>query len=348
MNTSQDRRLPHQHTSVLYFTTAPDPFGWLTTMSMHPITYDGITFHSAEALFQWMRFQGHADIRSDIARMKTPKSARKKAFESAPRLNRRGDWDAHAGDIALMRTCLELKLDQHPDLAEALRTTGDRILVCSSMRTKNGASRFWGAEFDESRQQWIGANVIGQIWMELRSELGAGGTRRSEPYPAHDHDSVLYFTGVREPYGWLGNMYAHPIRHDGKLFRTSEALFQWLRFEGHPKVQQEIFVQMGPMGSKMKARVNQHLLNRAGNWDEDESDKDLMRLCLRLKVEQHPDVRKGLLATGDQSLVENCSNRDRESSRFWGAVYNAATNQWEGENVLGVLWMELRSELRNT
>jgi len=343
----------HDHSKVLYFTTANDPYGWLATTSEYPIKHRDSSFNSVESLFQWLRFEGYPDLQTKIIRMKKPKGARKIALESLDVLTRRGNADAYESDIRLMKTALKLLLDQHPDIKLKLIATGEKVLLKSSMRTKDGAKRFWGAEFDESSNYWVGANVLGRLWMGLRDELREDDqssyssitTARPTSDLMHDHDSILYFTGVKEPYGWLGNMYPNPITYKGKTFRTPEALFQWMRFDDFPEVQEEIIAQRGPMGAKMKARVNRHRLNRTGNWDEHEQDKDWMRTCLRLKVEQHPEIYKQLIATGDKILVENCSNRDKESSRFWGAVYNSSSNCWEGQNVLGDLWMELRDEL---
>ena len=43
--------------------------------------------------------------------------------------------------------------------------------------------------------------------------------------------------------------------------------------------------------------------------------------------------------------MEDCSNRRRGSGMFWGMA--VVDGQWEGENWLGKLWMELRAELRS-
>jgi ribA/ribD-fused uncharacterized protein len=352
--TNQKNITLHEHTNVLYFTNASDPYGWLDASFEYSIQYRNNTFNSVESLFQWLRFVDHQDIQSKILRMKRPRDARKTGLQNLNLLKRRAHADAHEPDIALMQKALKLLIEQHPYLKQKLSSTGDKVLLKSSMRTKDGAKRFWGAEFDEQSKFWVGANVMGRLWMGLREELQSAEPTNVSDNPSltptsdlvHDHDSILYFTGVKEPYGWLGNMYSNPIKYDGKTFRTPEALFQWIRFYDYPDVQNEIFAQRSPMGAKMKARINRHLLNRTGNWDEQEDDKDWMRVCLRLKVEQHPDIRKKLISTGDKILVENCSNRDRESSRFWGAVYNSSSNCWEGHNILGNLWMELRDNLK--
>jgi len=53
----------------------------------------------------------------------------------------------------------------------------------------------------------------------------------------------------------------------------------------------------------------------------------------------HDDLRALLLSTGDAVLVE-CALEDSVPNRFWSKVNG------EGMNMLGVLLMELRSELR--
>lgn len=63
---------------------------------------------------------------------------------------------------------------------------------------------------------------------------------------------------------------------------------------------------------------------------------DVMRMILRAKASQHEYVRRKLLATGDRELVENSWRDD-----FWGWGPNR-----DGQNMLGKLWMELRTEFR--
>jgi predicted NAD-dependent protein-ADP-ribosyltransferase YbiA (DUF1768 family) len=40
----------------------------------------------------------------------------------------------------------------------------------------------------------------------------------------------IWFKGVKEPNGWMGNMAPYPITYNGQVWRTSEALFQSMRF----------------------------------------------------------------------------------------------------------------------
>jgi predicted NAD-dependent protein-ADP-ribosyltransferase YbiA (DUF1768 family) len=31
---------------------------------------------------------------------------------------------------------------------------------------------FWGAKWDETEGKWLGKNVLGALWMQIREELG--------------------------------------------------------------------------------------------------------------------------------------------------------------------------------
>jgi predicted NAD-dependent protein-ADP-ribosyltransferase YbiA (DUF1768 family) len=69
--------------------------------------------------------------------------------------------------------------------------------------------------------------------------------------------------------------------------------------------------------------------------------KDIMRWCLQVKLAQHrKPVGDLLLATGDRPIVEQAY-----SDQYWGAILQE-DGTLRGANVLGLLWMELRSELQ--
>lgn len=153
----------------------------------------------------------------------------------------------------------------------------------------------------------------------------------------------ITITKVKEESGWLSCMSAYPIAYKDRQYKTCEALFQALRFEGYPEIQKQIQECPSPMGAKMIARKNRDKLNRGVKWDEAPSDIPLMKKCLKLKLEQHPELKEKLIATGDAIIIEDCTTHDRESARFWGAVKK--DGKWIGENVFGKLWMEIRKEL---
>jgi ribA/ribD-fused uncharacterized protein len=154
---------------------------------------------------------------------------------------------------------------------------------------------------------------------------------------------VIRFNKVAEEHGWLGNMSPYPIEAFGDTWRTSEALFQALRFND-PTVREHIRSQKAPMGAKLAAKsaAKKHPEKMVV---EPLSEIDLrnMRYCLNLKVDQHPELFDKLVATGDREIVEDCTSRaNRGSAKFWGAAY--IDSRWVGSNHLGKLWMEIRSQ----
>lgn len=153
---------------------------------------------------------------------------------------------------------------------------------------------------------------------------------------------IISFTKVSLPHGWLGNMSPHSVVYKEKTYRTTEALFQCLRFIEHPEVHQEIYECKSPMAAKMIAKKYKTLIHL--NSQQDISN---MKICLHLKIKQHSQLLKQLLETGDKTIVEDCSKRaNSKSALFWGARWDENTQSWVGENVLGKLWMQLRKSLQ--
>ena len=150
----------------------------------------------------------------------------------------------------------------------------------------------------------------------------------------------IWFNKVNEPYGWLGNMSPHPVMYEGQEWRTAEALFQALRFND-PQIREAIRTQTSPRGAKMKAKRNDY---RPMRVVEPMSDQDLanMRLCLRLKFDAHPELRRRPLATGTALIREDATGRDGPRDGFWGA--RRTERGVEGDNMLGRLLIELRDQ----
>ena len=145
---------------------------------------------------------------------------------------------------------------------------------------------------------------------------------------------------VKDEHGWFGNMAPFPVIHNGERWLTTEALFQALRFDDQ-EIRSQIRAQKSPMAAKMLAKKHKA---RMVIEPMSAADLDNMRLCLRLKIEQHPELREMLLQTGEALIVEDCTRRKRGSGLFWGAAF--IEGHWVGQNCLGRLWMELRQHQR--
>jgi predicted NAD-dependent protein-ADP-ribosyltransferase YbiA (DUF1768 family) len=150
---------------------------------------------------------------------------------------------------------------------------------------------------------------------------------------------MIAFTKTALPFGWLGNMSAHPVTHQGQVFRTAEALFQALRFND-PDIIEQIRAAKSPMGAKMVAKRNKDRMAVAPGSAEDVKN---MEAVLRLKVAQHPALLSQLRATGQEPIVEDCTRRKGGRNLFWGAAL--VDGQWVGANVLGKLWERIRGDL---
>lgn len=150
-----------------------------------------------------------------------------------------------------------------------------------------------------------------------------------------DTDRQVFF--YEQDFYVLSNFSSFEVEWSGFVFKTSEHLYHWLRFTLSESGEGQL------MASRVKnarsahdafklAQENKHL--QANNWTRMRTG--LMREILREKAAQHEYVRRKLLATGDRELIENSWRDD-----FWGWGPNR-----DGQNMLGKLWMEIRTELR--
>lgn len=137
----------------------------------------------------------------------------------------------------------------------------------------------------------------------------------------------------------LSNFSSFTLQWKGKRFDTLEAAYHWEKFtpEGfmgsvHAGLQERI--RKAPSAHEAFQIAQDARSMRRHDWDT--VKVDVMRELLRAKVAQHEYVRRKLLGTGDRELVENSWRDD-----FWGWGPNR-----DGQNMLGKLWMEIRSELR--
>jgi ribA/ribD-fused uncharacterized protein len=154
----------------------------------------------------------------------------------------------------------------------------------------------------------------------------------------------ITFKGSRKPWGWLGNMSPFPIEFNGKTWRTTEALFQAMRFPEDSPIRELIRDEKSPMTAKNVAKSHQSSMTVIQLSEEDVEN---MVVCLRLKLEQHPELQEELMTSEDREIIEDVTSRGRQGSNlFWGGLLNER-QEWEGHNQLGKLWMELREELNN-
>ncbi len=162
------------------------------------------------------------------------------------------------------------------------------------------------------------------------------GIHREEHYATNlaervKNGELIEITEFKLEFGWLSNFYWHY----GMLY-TVEHEFQAAKAAGSDQVLAERIIDAStPAQAKRLGRKAQ--LPR--DWDK---DKDLvMKRALIHKFSLSP-MKEWLIATGDIPLAEGNFWHDN----YWGSCGCSECKSVPGNNRLGILLMEIRSELR--
>jgi ribA/ribD-fused uncharacterized protein len=130
---------------------------------------------------------------------------------------------------------------------------------------------------------------------------------------------------------------AHAIEIDGVLFPTVEHAYQCSRYdESNKDIREEVRQARSPMRAWEVSSKYKHL-SVPGFAD---NKLQLMKKLLRMKTDQHADVRKALIDSGDSEIVKHITTYP-PGDGFWDDGDDGT-----GENHMGKLWMEIRQELR--
>ena len=151
-------------------------------------------------------------------------------------------------------------------------------------------------------------------------------------------DQACGFRYTRAAWGAFSNFQPLPVPIVAGpwSFASSEAVYQACKFPAHPGVQKRIAE--APTAREAAAIGRTPGFGIDPGWNA--RRVDAMRWVLRMKREANRGEIDALLAaTGERPIVE-VSTRDT----WWGA--RPVADRYEGHNVLGRLWMELRQQLR--
>ncbi len=164
--------------------------------------------------------------------------------------------------------------------------------------------------------------------------------KREDKDPEHTNHApngeIRFYRANEKPYGALSNLYRRSIFFDGEHFPTAEHAYQF----GKPRKESVKKWLMSAPAPSLVAMAAHGLYTWDIRPDWNAIKFDRMRAVLRAKFTQHSDLRTLLLSTGNARLVES-TTVDNTVNRTWGEVNG------KGRNMLGVLLMELRAELRN-
>lgn len=165
-----------------------------------------------------------------------------------------------------------------------------------------------------------------QIVAALNASTGAPAVG---PLTLDTANQVFFY---EQDHYYLSNFSAFKVDFCGRRFATAEQAYHFQRFSD-VKDQDAIIGAASAHEAFRYAQDNKH--RQIGGWDDIKFS--VMRDILMVKAMGHEYVRRKLLQTGDRELIEN-SWRDP----VWGWGPNR-----DGLNMLGKLWMEVRTEIRS-
>ena len=171
--------------------------------------------------------------------------------------------------------------------------------------------------------------------MKKRSAPSQNGSHGTAKKSEAAEKEIRFYRANEKPYGVFSNLYRSPICFEDREFPTAEHAYQAGK-AAKEKVRDWILSAPSPALMAMAAH-GLYTWDIVPNWSRIKVDR--MHQVLRAKFTQHPELGALLLSTGNARLVE-AGRTDNAVNREWGEVNG------KGMNRLGVLLMELRTELR--
>lgn len=133
-------------------------------------------------------------------------------------------------------------------------------------------------------------------------------------------------------YAFLSNFYFSPMIIDNTVYTTNEHFFQAMK-SLDPKERQAIALAPTPGKAKKLGRK----VSLRKDWED--IKEEVILIGLRHKF-SNPELRRKLLATGNEELIEGTTWHDN----YWG-ICNCEACGGQGKNRLGKLLMQVREEL---
>jgi ribA/ribD-fused uncharacterized protein len=136
---------------------------------------------------------------------------------------------------------------------------------------------------------------------------------------------------------YFSNYSAHMIDVDGVLYPTLEHAYHAARYTD-PKIKEEIRTARSPF---LAWKLSQHY-KAMQDPSFPERKVDAMESLIRRKCEQHDDVRTALIDSGEQEIRKHITTGP-PADGFWDDGDDGT-----GKNIIGMLWMRVRSERMTT
>jgi ribA/ribD-fused uncharacterized protein len=147
-------------------------------------------------------------------------------------------------------------------------------------------------------------------------------------------NEIKFYRANEKPYGAFSNLFRRSVVFEDSTFETAEHAYQAGKAR-RPEVRAWLMAAPSPALLAMAAH-GLYQWDITPSWSRIKFDR--MRAVLQAKFTQHDDLREILCSTGTARLVESATV-DNAVNRLWGEVNGI------GKNMLGVLLMELRTQL---
>ncbi len=141
----------------------------------------------------------------------------------------------------------------------------------------------------------------------------------------------IYFYSSNDEYFEFSNFSKHGFALKDKYWPTVEHYFQAQKFSGQPLEER---IRTAPTPGKAKQLGRTRSVPLRTDWEKVKDD--IMRAAVMAKFNAHDDLKKKLLDTGHEKLVENAP-----MDYYWGCGRDGS-----GKNMLGKILMETRKILR--
>lgn len=132
---------------------------------------------------------------------------------------------------------------------------------------------------------------------------------------------------------------AHAITLNGKIYPTVEHAYQCSRYVNEDIIE-EIRSAKSPLLAWEISSRNKH--QQIMEFQDLGYKVEIMKSLMKLKVEQHKDVRNALLESNGMVIVKRIFSYP-PGDGFWDDGHDG-----QGQNQTGKLWMEIRQELNVT
>ena len=138
----------------------------------------------------------------------------------------------------------------------------------------------------------------------------------------------------RDEYAFLSNFYPAEMRYKDIIFPTAEHAFQFQKINPDSSVAPYWMEAILEARTPSEAKAMGRQVPLVKKWDDNKVE--IMHDVVKAKFDQHKDLKKKLLATGTQKLIEG----NYWGDEFWGVSLHSG----KGHNHLGYILMGIREQ----